>query len=608
MRARVAAALVVVATAALLSPSPAEAEVVPSTPLGPLPASAAGTGGPGTPALEALVAHACNADSPLAGDAWFALPSGDLGNVYARAHGVLLAGRSPSYMTSTKLALVDTAAGTATCGAGPQQVAADQPTDLVVWYSVDEYAAASDCTGLGACDPPRTDVFVATTSGAPTNDTMAEAGTIPSVPASLTGDSGLATQDGPLFHDECTVGGAISPTNYGTVWWRWTAPADGLLHAALPTSFPLGHVGLVDASDPSVAVDPERDADGCPTGLFPVTRQHTYLLAVHAFADEQGVRPLQTGGPFRLDVDLDRVPEPVASAFARPVGGAGIALSWQPPPLVQGAGPVTGYQVSVVAHGSAATPVSIELGADVRAHTFTGLESDAVYDVAVRARNERGLSLPVVRIFSLADAAQYGQAAAPPGGVRARRGGGRVTLTWTPPSYEGSSPVTGYRVRTFAGSSDRVLGTYLVRASVRALAVPRLANGVPYSFDVTSLNKDGAGKPSARTRVVVPTTTPGPPASVRARSGVPGGRSTAVVRWTSPKDTGGAAITGYVITVWRYNRSHHLIRATTLTPRAATTRWSRIPLAHGWYRFTVRATNARGTGATTARSNLVVAR
>ena len=63
-----------------------------------------------------------------------------------------------------------------------------------------------------------------------------------------------------------------------------------------------------------------------------------------------------------------------------------------------------------------------------------------------------------------------------------------------------------------------------------------------------------------------------------------------------------------MITVWRYNRSHHLIRATTLTPRAATTRWSRIPLAHGWYRFTVRATNATGTGATTARSNLVVAR
>jgi hypothetical protein len=608
MRVRVASALVVVATVALLSPAPAQGAVPPATPLGPLPASASGTGGPGTPELQALVVHACNADVGLAGDSWFALPDADLGNVYARAHGAILGGRYPSYMTSTKLALVDTASGSVACGGGPLSVAMGHPTDLVVWYAADELAAQSDCTGVGACDPPRSDVFVATTTGAPSNDTIGAAEVISGLPFTVSGDSALATEDGPLFHDECTVGGALFPANYGTVWWRWSAPADGELRAVLSSSFPLSHVGLVDASDPAVALEPARDPDGCPLGSFAVARGHTYLLAVHAFADEQGVRPLQTGGAFTLDVDLDRVPEPVSSAFAAPVGTAAISLRWQPPVAAHGATAVTGYDVAVRPHGSTDAPASLSLGAGAREHTFAGLLPGAAYDLWVRARNDRGLSSPTLRVFSLADAAQYGQTAAAPARVSAARGPGRATVAWSPPPYEGSSPVTGYRIRTFVGRTSRVLRSSLVPASVRHVVVRRLSNGVAYSFDVTPLSAAGFGRPSPRTRTVVPATPPGAPLRVLAWSGVPGGRASAVVDWTTPHATGGAPITGYLITAWRYDRYGHLVSATVLPPRPATARRAILLLPRGAYRFSVRAVNARGLGVTTPRSNLVLSR
>jgi len=607
-RLRVAAALVLVTTVALLSPATAQAAVPPATPLGPLPASASGTGGPGTPDLQALVVHACNADVALAGDSWFALPDADLGIVYARAYGAILGGRYPSYMTSTKLALVDTSSGSVSCGGGPLPIAAGHPTDLVVWFAADELAAQSDCTGVGACDPPRTDVFVSTTTGPPSNDTLDTAAAITGLPFTVTGDSALATEDGPLFHDECTVGGALFPTNYGTVWWRWTAPADGELRAALSSSFPLSQVGLVDASDAATALEPARDADGCPLGRFAVVGGHTYLLAVHAFADEQGLRPLQTGGPFTLGVDLDRVPEPVSSAFAAPVGSAAISLRWQPPVSAHGATAVTGYEVAVRPHGSTDVPVSLALGSGAREHTFAGLLPGAAYDLSVRARNDRGLSVATVRVLSLADAAQYGQTAAPPARVGAARGPGRAFVAWSPPAYEGSSPVTGYRVRTFVGRTSQLLRSSLVPASVRHVVVRRLANGVAYSFDVTPLNAAGFGRPSARTRTVVPATPPGAPLRVLAWSGVPGGRASAVVDWATPRATGGAPITGYLITAWRYDRLGHLLGATVLPTRPATARRAILLLPRGSYRFSVRAVNATGPGATTARSNLVLSR
>jgi hypothetical protein len=608
MRARVAAALALVTAAGLLSPSTADAVTPPATPLGPLPASAAGTGGAGTPELAALVSHACNADAPLAGDAWFALPTGDLGLVYARAYGAILSGRSPSYMTSTQLALVDTATSSVTCGSGPISIGGAHPTDLVVWYAADEYTAQADCTGVGACDPPRTDVFVGTTTGAPVNDAMAAAMPVPSLPFTASGDSALATDDGPLFHDECTVAGAVAPASHGTVWWRWTAPADGDLHATITPGFPLAHAGVVDASDPTTALEPARDADGCPLGSFVVSRGRTYLVSVHVFADEQGLRPLQTGGSFTLDLALDRVPEPVSTAFASPSGASGITLRWAPPASAYGASAVTGYDVAITPHGCTDAPTTVTLGAGAREHTFAGLIAGAAYDLTVRAVNARGASAPVVRLFSLADAAQFGESAAPPASVVTRRGVGRATVSWTRPAYEGSSPVTGYRIRTFVASTSRVLRSTFVAASVRTVVVRRLANGVGYRFDVTPINAAGLGRPSARTRVVVPATPPGAPTSVLAWSGVAGGRTSAVVDWTTPRAFGGVPITAYVITAWRFDRAGRLLSSTVLDARPATARRAILLVPHGFYRFSVRAQNAVGVGATTARSNLVVAR
>ena len=260
------------------------------------------------------------------------------------------------------------------------------------------------------------------------------------------------------------------------------------------------------------------------------------------------------------------------------------------------------------ARGSTAAPTVTALGPDVRQHTFTGLVQGAAYDLSVRARNSIGAGPAVVRALSLADAAQYGQTAAPPARVIVRRGTGRVTVVWTPPGYEGASAVTGYRVRTYTGRTTHVLRSSLVTSVARSLVVTGLVNGAAYTVDVTPINARGLGTPSRRSNVVVPAGPPAAPVSVTAWSGVPGGRASAVVAWTAPRVTGGARITGYVITAWRYNRLRHLVGVTTLPLRPTTTQPAILVIMSGWYRFSVRAVNAVGPGATTPRSALVVSR
>lgn len=125
----------------------------------------------------------------------------------------------------------------------------------------------------------------------------------------------------------------------------------------------------------------------------------------------------------------------------------------------------------------------------------------------------------------------------PPRLLTAAPGNAQVTLTWARPDWEGSTPVTEYRVFTSPG------GQACVTAQLTCTATG-LVNGQPYEFWVTAANSIGESAPSQRLTATPRANPPAPPVltSVTARD------RSAVITWEPPESDGGAPITAYRVT------------------------------------------------------------
>ncbi|HEX8345127.1 MAG TPA: peroxidase family protein [Actinoplanes sp.] len=170
-----------------------------------------------------------------------------------------------------------------------------------------------------------------------------------------------------------------------------------------------------------------------------------------------------------------------------------------------------------------------------------------------------------------------------------------ATVSWTAPANTGTTAITGYTIE-IQNAAGAVVGTRPVAAGVTQAQVLGLTNGTAYRFRVQAANAAGDGPFSALSNAVTPSTIPGAPAIGTATAG----NAQATVTWTAPASDGGAPITGY--TVERTNGT-----TVVLTNVAATARtFTATGLANGTaYSFRVRAVNATGTGAFSARSNTV---
>jgi hypothetical protein len=137
-------------------------------------------------------------------------------------------------------------------------------------------------------------------------------------------------------------------------------------------------------------------------------------------------------------------------------------------------------------------------------------------------------------------------------------------------------------------------------AGARSRTVPGLTNGLAYTFTVAARNAAGPGPLSARSSASTPRTSPSAP---RVRSVAAGHRS-AVVTWSAPSTDGGAAITGYVVRVYR---SGTLVKTVTVGPGARRAKVGGLTARRAVV-VTVAARNAAGTGHASARSAAVTPR
>jgi hypothetical protein len=169
-------------------------------------------------------------------------------------------------------------------------------------------------------------------------------------------------------------------------------------------------------------------------------------------------------------------------------------------------------------------------------------------------------------------------------------GNAQATVSWSAPSGDGGSPITGYVV-TVVGDPSK---SCTVAPPATSCVVTGLTNGTAYTFAVRADNANGAGA-EAEAGPVTPSAPPVPSAPLNPAAVA--GNSQATVSWDEPASNG--PFTLYTVTA-----VEDPSKTCTATPPA--TSCVVTGLTNGsTYTFKVSADNANGTGADSAASNAV---
>lgn len=277
------------------------------------------------------------------------------------------------------------------------------------------------------------------------------------------------------------------------------------------------------------------------------------------------------------------VPGAPTSVQATP-GSTQATVSWTAP-ASNGGTSITGYTVT----SNPGSFMASTTGAT--AATVTGLTNGSSYTFTVTATNRVGTGPASTPSGPVTPATVPGA----PTNISATAGNAQATVTWTAPTSNGGSAITGYTVTPYIGSTAQ--GPTVVGATPTTATVTGLTNGTLYTFTVAASNALGTGPASAASAGVTPAGLPGAPTNVSATLG----DRSATVSWTAPA-TNGSAITSYTITPYVNGVAQgSLVTSATASPGSVS------GLTNGTaYTFTVSATNGVGTGPASAPSAAIV--
>jgi len=244
------------------------------------------------------------------------------------------------------------------------------------------------------------------------------------------------------------------------------------------------------------------------------------------FKDRYPLMQPTTSGPWRPSLPRD---------LKATAGDSLVTLNWRAPAW-DGGSPITNYRIY---RGLASGNESLlaEIG-NVLTYADSGLMNGQRYYYQVSARNAIGEGSKSPEEY----ATPAGGPTLPdsPVSLVAAGGIGQITLTWSPPSSNGGSPVTNYSVyRGTVPNGETLLAEI---GNVLTFVDTGLGSGQRFYYKVAAKNVVGEGaqsnEASARTIAV-----PGPPVGLSAVAG--DGQVT--LTWSPPADNGGSPITNYMV-------------------------------------------------------------
>jgi hypothetical protein len=172
------------------------------------------------------------------------------------------------------------------------------------------------------------------------------------------------------------------------------------------------------------------------------------------------------------------------------------------------------------------------------------------------------------------------------------------TVSWTPPSDGGGSPITNWVVTAVPQAGGPNVVAQTPTPNVNTATVPGLMGGAQYKLMVHAKSALGDGPDSALSNTITTGNGVGAPGAPTTVSAVLSGANQITVSWTPPVDDGGSPITAYSVT--------GSPGGVALVPPSVTS----IPIggltAGNTYTFTVTASSAIGVGPASFPSNGVL--
>ena len=284
------------------------------------------------------------------------------------------------------------------------------------------------------------------------------------------------------------------------------------------------------------------------------------------------------------------VPDAPTDLTANARGTSRIELSWTAPSYTGGV-PITGYQVEVSEDGGSQWEVhEANTSSTSTKYTHTSLDPASTRHYRVSAINVAGPGDPSNVDHATTDATVPG---APTGLGAMAKGSSRIDLSWTAPTYDGGSPVTGYRIEvsTTGGLTWSTLeqNTGSTLASFSHMDLPAATTR---HYRVSARNVVGAGVASNVDHATTDPEVPDAPTDLTANAR---GTSRIELAWTAPSYTGGVPITGYQIEVSEDGGSQWEVhKANTSSTSTKYTHTSLDPASTRHYR--VSAINVAGPG------------
>jgi hypothetical protein len=178
------------------------------------------------------------------------------------------------------------------------------------------------------------------------------------------------------------------------------------------------------------------------------------------------------------------------------VAGRGQATVSFTPPSNDGGAPINDYLVEATDLTNSANNTAF--GGTSSPITLTGLTNGDQYEFQVLAANSYGLG----ELSAFSNTVEPKGSPVAPTDVTATPGNSWVTVSFTPPSNDGGSPITGYIVQ--ANDLTNPANDTAVGGTSSPITLTGLTNGDQYQFQVLAANALGFGPFSSDSNTVVP--------------------------------------------------------------------------------------------------------
>ena len=223
-------------------------------------------------------------------------------------------------------------------------------------------------------------------------------------------------------------------------------------------------------------------------------------------------------------------PSNLAAAF----GNQNITFTWAAP-TSDGGSAITRYEYRYIAASQTYLDNWTSVNLDLTV-TVSGLDNGTEYKFQVRAVNAEGdgAEAEVMETPATVPLAPT---------LSALAGYRQITLSWTAPTNNGGSAVTGYKLELFSGGNWGTESSSLGATST-SYNDTGLSNNTLYNYRLIAVNKAGDSAPSTAvhaTTLANQPNVPGAPETVTALEG----SGMVTLNWTPPTFTGGAPITSY---------------------------------------------------------------